>query len=207
MNSIKQARINVGLSQKEVAITLGVSSPTVSEWEAGKKTPTVANIKALSKLYGVSADVLLDLSDENLTSPAHALHSATSKCWSGHRLSELRKQFGETPEQVARRIGITSSQYKSIETAQSDPSIDTLFKLSEHFCCDIDTILGHSPALYDSNNKICTSEFKLQPEEKQLVELYRILTTSQKDRVMGYIDGFVAQRADFPHDNPKGELA
>ena len=40
MNNIKKARIDKHISQKEIAINLGVSQPTVSDWESGKKTPT-----------------------------------------------------------------------------------------------------------------------------------------------------------------------
>ena len=59
MNRIKQAREAKGLSQKEVAITLGVSAPTVSEWESGKKRPRSSKLPALADLLGVSADYLL----------------------------------------------------------------------------------------------------------------------------------------------------
>ena len=59
MNRFKEARKNKGLGQKEVAIQLGVAQPTVSDWENGHKTPTLDNIKALSKLYEVSLDYLV----------------------------------------------------------------------------------------------------------------------------------------------------
>ncbi|MBQ0038341.1 MAG: helix-turn-helix transcriptional regulator [Clostridiales bacterium] len=58
-NNIRIARINSGLSQKEVAITLHVSAPSVSDWESGKKTPTSDNICKLADLFGVSTDYLL----------------------------------------------------------------------------------------------------------------------------------------------------
>ena len=38
--NMKKAREAAGLSQKQVAITLDVSAPTVSEWESGKKFNT-----------------------------------------------------------------------------------------------------------------------------------------------------------------------
>lgn len=59
MNRLKQCRIDAGLSQQYVAVTLGVKGPSVSNWESGKTSPTVENLVALAKLYGVSTDYLL----------------------------------------------------------------------------------------------------------------------------------------------------
>lgn len=50
-------------SQKEVALTLKVSAPTVSEWESGKKNPTVQNLKKLSEMFSCSIDFLLGKTD------------------------------------------------------------------------------------------------------------------------------------------------
>ena len=61
---MKRAREAANLSQKQVALTLGVSAPTVSNWESGKINPTVANLKELCHLYNVSADYLLELEDK-----------------------------------------------------------------------------------------------------------------------------------------------
>lgn len=58
-NNIRFARIESGLSQKEVAITLHVSAPSVSDWESGKKNPTSDNLSKLADLFGVTTDYLL----------------------------------------------------------------------------------------------------------------------------------------------------
>lgn len=63
-DNMKKAREAAGLSQKEVAISLQVSAPTVSEWESEKKNPSSFNLKELSKLYNVSTDYLLQKTDE-----------------------------------------------------------------------------------------------------------------------------------------------
>lgn len=38
MNIVKELRKAAGMQQKELAIAVGVSAPTVSEWEHQKKT-------------------------------------------------------------------------------------------------------------------------------------------------------------------------
>lgn len=59
----KEAREARGMSQKFVALSLGVKPPNVSRWEAGVTFPTVENLIALAKLYGVSVDYLLGLDE------------------------------------------------------------------------------------------------------------------------------------------------
>ena len=54
--SLKSARVNAGLTQKEVAETLDVSNKTVCSWEKGETFPRTDQIDALCNLYGVSYD-------------------------------------------------------------------------------------------------------------------------------------------------------
>ena len=63
MNKIKEARKAAGLSQKYVALALGLKGPSVSNWESGKTQPTPENLKALANLFNVSVDYLLDRDD------------------------------------------------------------------------------------------------------------------------------------------------
>ncbi len=48
------------MSQEELADKLGVSRQAVSRWEVGSALPDASNILQLSKLFGVSADYLLN---------------------------------------------------------------------------------------------------------------------------------------------------
>lgn len=59
MYRLKECREMRGLSQKEVAATLKVSAPSVSNWESEKTRPTHDNLEKLADLYGVSVDYLL----------------------------------------------------------------------------------------------------------------------------------------------------
>ena len=63
MNRIREAREGKGLSQKQVALEVGVKSPSVSNWESGKTTPTPENYIAMARLFDVSVDYLLGRED------------------------------------------------------------------------------------------------------------------------------------------------
>ena len=61
MNRVKELRLRFGMQQKEIAIAIGVSRPTVSEWEHNKKDPTGDRLIKLSELFGVTTGVILCL--------------------------------------------------------------------------------------------------------------------------------------------------
>ena len=52
--TLKAARINVGLSQKDVAKILKVSNKTIHSWESGDTSPGAKHIDAICELYQVS---------------------------------------------------------------------------------------------------------------------------------------------------------
>ena len=47
------------MTREFVAGSLGVSRQSVGKWEKGLSSPSTANLLALAKLYGVSAEELL----------------------------------------------------------------------------------------------------------------------------------------------------
>lgn len=57
---LKELRIKKGLSQEKLAEQLGVSRQSVSKWEQGYAVPSSDNVLELSKLYGISADDILN---------------------------------------------------------------------------------------------------------------------------------------------------
>lgn len=64
--SIRAARVNVNLSQKEAADYLGVSNKTLCSWENGGTFPPADKIPAICNLYGVSYDDLNFLPSDSL---------------------------------------------------------------------------------------------------------------------------------------------
>lgn len=56
--SLAAARVNAKLTQKQVADTIGVSPYTIINWESGKTSPTVYQMKMLCELYKAPIDVI-----------------------------------------------------------------------------------------------------------------------------------------------------
>lgn len=59
--SLKAARVNAGLTQKQAAKLLGISNCTLGKWENGASFPNAKQISMLCNLYGVSYNDLIFL--------------------------------------------------------------------------------------------------------------------------------------------------
>lgn len=54
--SLRAARVNAGLSQKEAATKIGVDQVTISNWETYKTEPTISQAIKACETYGISID-------------------------------------------------------------------------------------------------------------------------------------------------------
>lgn len=63
---LKRKRVDAKMSQKEVAETLGYSTPQfISNWERGLSSPPMKALKTLADLYRVRGEELYDLMVQN----------------------------------------------------------------------------------------------------------------------------------------------
>ena len=85
-NYLKELRVKNGLSQEKLAERLGVSRQSVSKWEQGYAVPSSDNVLELSKLYGISADNIL-----NCEVPQVAEDEIISKAALGEEISKSQK--------------------------------------------------------------------------------------------------------------------
>ena len=69
MNIVKELRKKKGIQQKELAIEIGVSRPTVSEWESGKKDPSGERLRKLARYFDVDELVVLGKTVIDLQDP------------------------------------------------------------------------------------------------------------------------------------------
>lgn len=56
--TLKAARVNADLTQKELAERLNVTVDTVINWESGKSEPRMGQLKQISELSGIPMDFI-----------------------------------------------------------------------------------------------------------------------------------------------------
>ena len=69
MDRIRSCREALGMSQKFVAVSIGVSTATVSMWEGGSKEPARENLVKLADLFNVTTDYLLERDPAGMAIP------------------------------------------------------------------------------------------------------------------------------------------
>lgn len=109
---IKQCRIRMKYSQKYVAISVGVATPTVSMWENGTKQPTLYNLSKLADLFGTSVDYLIGRAD----SSEHCQHQPTIPSSEMELLMIYRSLTPQGQEYIRQQFNIAKKIYE-----QSDP--------------------------------------------------------------------------------------
>ena len=57
--NLKELRISLGLSQKDLGKVFGVCNQTISFWELGSREPDLDMLKKIAKYFDVSIDELL----------------------------------------------------------------------------------------------------------------------------------------------------
>lgn len=61
---LKTLRLEAGLSQKQVAETLKMSKPIVSQYESNQRTPSLGKLIRFSHFYNASLDYICENVDE-----------------------------------------------------------------------------------------------------------------------------------------------
>lgn len=54
--TLKGARCNANLTQRQAAEKIGISVPTLSNYESGKYSPKLKTLQTICKVYGITID-------------------------------------------------------------------------------------------------------------------------------------------------------
>lgn len=57
--TLRAARVNAGMTQAEAAKSAGVDKATIVNWERGKTSPRIDDIKNLCKIYKIDLNNLI----------------------------------------------------------------------------------------------------------------------------------------------------
>ena len=120
---LRNHRKQLGMTQESAAEKIGVSAQAISKWEAGDCLPDCFNLKAISDLYGISADVLLDTQTSgNLSSVASKIEQlGTEFVWANANTpqyqSNLRKELGKDLWEMWKGLYFTEVGDKTLQKA------------------------------------------------------------------------------------------
>lgn len=142
MSRFKECREIKRLSQKYVAVMLGVSPSAISQWEKGTTYPSSENLAALAELYGVSIDYLMGKADD---APTQELEDAKHPTrLDTDRLRRLRTERMLTQAALGEELGLSESTVCMYEQGEREPSFNTLCRLADFFGVTTDYLLGRS---------------------------------------------------------------
>lgn len=120
---LREARARAGLSQQDIAARLGVTQPTVSNWEQGRTQPRANQMAEL--------EVFLDLTPEPPEGEGDEDEAPSSSPF-GEWLSRTRAQRGMTRKELAERSGVSEPQIFNIEKGNTrNPRSETRTKLAD----------------------------------------------------------------------------
>jgi transcriptional regulator with XRE-family HTH domain len=139
MNRIKELRELDGMTQTELGEYLDVQAAAVSKYENGDVALTAEIIKNLCKIFNVSSDYLLHISDEYDNTSDQALKNDEPS--PGTRIKTLRQSRQMNQAELAELLQVQHAAVSKYERDKLNLSSDNLIQLSKIFNVSIDYIL------------------------------------------------------------------
>lgn len=110
----------------------------------------------------------------------------------GKRIQEIRTQRGMTQEALAERINISKSSISEWEACKRVPRMETLRKIADALGVDVWEIIGFNDVDYDEPMFASPTEEAPDPNERELVTIYRDLNDIGQTALIGTARGLAA---------------
>jgi len=122
-------------TQAYLAEKLAVSVNTLSAYEKNRSLPSLEIFKQICKIYGLSADELLEIVDISNTPDNEGKML-------DHKLANLRDQLDLTQEKMAALIGVSVSTWSKYETGNRTPPLNRFLQICKNCKVSADYLLG-----------------------------------------------------------------
>lgn len=178
MENLKYLRKEAGLSQQQMADTLGISQQAYANYENNKREPDRQTIIKLANYFDVSTDFILDI----VISEDEIMEKTTSNKQPllGEKLKDLRTQKGLTQDAMAALLNIKRQTYSAYERGISFPDINALLSMANFFDVSVDFLL---------ENKIATvGKQSLSEKQNKILELVEGLTDREREELIRYAE-------------------
>lgn len=144
---IKMLRKQHSMTQEKLAESLSVSYQAVSKWECGLSSPDLSLIPQLTKLFNISADELLGITEANNDVTRKKYNSALQKCRKSrdHSVSYwwAKEACLTYPKDFVYLEWLALSEYQLAfdENLSDDPSSEFFNDLIENSLCHYEFII------------------------------------------------------------------
>lgn len=119
---LKELRKKKKLTQSELGEKVGVKQNTFTNWENGKREPSLENIIKLAKILDTTTDDLLGAI--NVDTKGGGMATFTE------RLKALRQKNNLTQKELADILGVSQGAYQKWEKGKREPNFENLLKLA-----------------------------------------------------------------------------
>lgn len=120
----------------QAAEELRLSEPTLSRYWTGNALPTMKMTVRLADYFGVTCDYLLGLADDSV---AVKFRTCPPFC---ERFGEVLKKLNYTRYKLGKTTGIAESVMRYWVQGKTEPSVESLVKISSALGCSVDFLLG-----------------------------------------------------------------
>lgn len=134
MRRLKELREESGETQAEVANYLGLSDQAITYYEAGKREPTLRNLKKLAGHFNVSVDELIaDIETEPM-----------QKRKPMSNLQKLRVERGMTLDELSNETEINRVTISQYERNARRKSLGNFIKLADYYDVSLDYLFDRT---------------------------------------------------------------
>ncbi|MDE7191059.1 MAG: helix-turn-helix domain-containing protein [Clostridia bacterium] len=142
-SNIRKLRKEFNVSQPQLAKEIGYGKSVISSWEIGSQIPSAKAIIILSRYFQVSADYVLQVTDDNTM-----LHRAddffADLTIFNKRLKEMRTSKNLSQDQLAQKTNLTQTSINHWENGKCQPNANAIVALARYFGVTTDYLLGET---------------------------------------------------------------
>lgn len=146
---IKQVRIKSGISQKDMAMRLGISQSSWSNYENGYREPGINLIYLFCKEMGVTIDELIWMEIMTI----------------GENIKKYREKKGLTQKELGAALGLAEITIRQYESNKREPKYEILFSIADALNVSIDDLMN-----IDTGKRIKEERVKAKLTQEKLAQ-------------------------------------
>ena len=167
---ILKKREQLGLSQKQLALRIGVSPDTIADWESGQTKPSPWLLRTLAAYFAHGGRPIIG---QQTFEANKLLFSERLKLFLGRHLKRRRQSLGLTQSQLAERLDTTIWAVRGWEENRYIPKVHHIRRIIEFLGYVPEEIQPRTPA-----DQMKLSRGILGLEQKELADLLGVADTS-----------------------------